>query len=577
MRTRILTAALASVLLLAGCASKKDTGGGSPGGSDKLVLGASLSLTGSLAREGNLTKEGYELCRQVVNAKGGVPVGDKKLTLEIEFQDDTSKPDTAGQLIDSYNGKGIRLILGPYVSATTEAAAAVIERNNQVMAEGAGADDKIFTKGYKRTFAVLSPAKSYVASMVQAINDLANPKPKTIAFISADDGFSKTAAEGGVARAKELGLNPQAFGETVAPPTPDFVKTLAASAEGVLGSSQWTTTTAGSDKYFGSASDYAKTFAAQFGGRQPQYHGAEATAACLAMVLAVEKAGSIEPDKVRDALAALGFSLVWGVMNVVNLAHGAFVLCGAYLAYVLNSAFGLDPFLSMVPAAAVLFVIGYALQRGLVNLIVNAPIFLTLLLTFGLELVIVNTLILGFTADYRSIPTGYAERSLILPLDVRLPLGRLIAALLAVAIALGLGFVMRTTRTGLSILATGMDRGAARLMGIKAAHVYALTFGIAAGLAGAAGAGVGAVTTFSPADATRFTLFSFVAAVLGGLGNMSGALYGGLLLGLVEAWGGQLLPGTLVNAVAFAVLVVVLAIRPQGIAGRAFYAARVEV
>src|SRR6266508_385340 len=312
MRTRILTAALASVLLLAGCASKKDTGGGSPGGSDKLVLGASLSLTGSLAREGNLTKEGYELCRQVVNAKGGVPVGDKKLTLEIEFQDDTSKPDTAGQLIDSYNGKGIRLILGPYGSATTEAAAAVIERNNQVMAEGAGADDKIFTKGYKRTFAVLSPAKSYVASMLQAINDLANPKPKTIAFISADDGFSKTAAEGGVARAKELGfevfptelvpngtsdvskalgLNPQAFGETVAPPTPDFVKTLAASAEGVLGSSQWTTTTAGSDKYFGSASDYAKTFAAQFGGRQPQYHGAEATAACLAMVLAVEKAG----------------------------------------------------------------------------------------------------------------------------------------------------------------------------------------------------------------------------------------------------------------------------------------------
>src|SRR6266540_3110078 len=251
MRTRILTAALASVLLLAGCASKKDTGGGSPGGSDKLVLGASLSLTGSLAREGNLTKEGYELCRQVVNAKGGVPVGDKKLTLEIEFQDDTSKPDTAGQLIDSYNGKGIRLILGPYGSATTEAAAAVIERNNQVMAEGAGADDKIFTKGYKRTFAVLSPAKSYVASMVQAINDLANPKPKTIAFISADDGF-------------------------------------------------------------------AKTFAAQFGGRQPQYHGAEATAACLAMVLAVEKAGSIEPDKVRDALAALDTPSFFGPLKFTD-------------------------------------------------------------------------------------------------------------------------------------------------------------------------------------------------------------------------------------------------------------------
>jgi branched-chain amino acid transport system permease protein len=114
-------------------------------------------------------------------------------------------------------------------------------------------------------------------------------------------------------------------------------------------------------------------------------------------------------------------------------------------------------------------------------------------------------------------------------------------------------------------------------MGIKAAHVYAVTFGLAAALAGAAGAAVGAVSTFSPADAGRFTLFSFVAAVLGGLGNMSGALYGGLLLGLVESWGGQLLPGTLVNAVAFAILVIVLAVRPQGLAGRAFYASRVEV
>jgi branched-chain amino acid transport system permease protein len=277
------------------------------------------------------------------------------------------------------------------------------------------------------------------------------------------------------------------------------------------------------------------------------------------------------------ALVAVGFSLVWGVMNVVNLAHGAFVLGGAYVAFELNSWLGLDPFLGMVPAALGLFAIGYVLQRFLVNLVVNAPIFITLLLTFGLQLLAVNGMILLFTANYRSIPTGYAATPLPLPGDVRVPVGRLVAALLAVAITVGLGYVMRRTRTGLSILATGMDRGAARLMGIRAAHVYALTFGIAAGLAGAAGAAVGAVSTFSPADAGRFTLFSFVAAVLGGLGTMSGALYGGLLLGLVEAWGGQLLPGTLINALAFGVLVIVLAVRPQGLAGRAFYAARVEV
>jgi branched-chain amino acid transport system permease protein len=276
-------------------------------------------------------------------------------------------------------------------------------------------------------------------------------------------------------------------------------------------------------------------------------------------------------------LVAVGFSLVWGVMNVVNLAHGAFVVLGAYVAFEVHQLIGLDPFLGMVPAAVALFAIGYAVQRYLINLVVNAPIFITLLLTFGLQLLVVNGLILAFTADYRSIPTGYGARSLVLPGDVRVPLGRLVAALVAVGLTVALGYLMRRTRTGMAILATGMDRGAARLMGIKARHVYALTFGVAAALAGAAGAAVGGVSTFSPADAGRFTLFSFVAAVLGGLGNTSGALLGGVVLGLAEGIGGQLLPGTLVNAVAFAVLVVVLAIRPQGIAGRAFYASRVEV
>ena len=277
------------------------------------------------------------------------------------------------------------------------------------------------------------------------------------------------------------------------------------------------------------------------------------------------------------ALVAVGFSLVWGVMNVVNLAHGAFVITGAYVAWEINRAVGLDPFLAMIPTAVVMFGLGYVIQRGLVNLVVNAPIFITLLLTFGLNLLLVNGMILRYKANYQSIPTSYAAQSLVLPGDVRVPYGRLIAAVIAVALTLALAWAVRRTRLGLSILATGMDRGAARLMGIRAAHVYAVTFGLAAAMAGMAGAAVGTVSTFSPADAGRFTLFSFVAAVLGGLGNMYGALYGGLLLGLVEAWGGNLLPNTLVNAVAFAVVVIVLAVRPQGLAGRAFYASRVEV
>jgi branched-chain amino acid transport system permease protein len=277
------------------------------------------------------------------------------------------------------------------------------------------------------------------------------------------------------------------------------------------------------------------------------------------------------------ALIAVGFSLVWGVMNVINLAHGSFVLIGAYLAFELNQWLGLDPFASMIPVALALFAAGYLVQRGLINLVVKAPIYITLLLTFGLDLLLVNGLILLYSADLRSIPTGYAGDGFTLPHGVQVPVGRLLAAVAALAITLALVSVMRRSRTGLAILATGMDRDAARLMGIRAKHVYALTFGISAAMAGAAGTVVGVVGTFSPADAGRFTLFSFVASVLGGLGNMYGALLGGMVLGLVESWGGQLLPGTLVNAVAFAVLVLVLAVRPEGIAGRAFYSSRVEV
>lgn len=276
-------------------------------------------------------------------------------------------------------------------------------------------------------------------------------------------------------------------------------------------------------------------------------------------------------------LVAVGFSLVWGVMNIINLAHGAFVLIGAYVAWELNSDLGVDPLLGMVAAAAVLFVAGYAIQRLIINLVVNAPIYITLLLTFGIDLLLVNGLILVFSGNYRSIATGYASHGLELGAGVRLPVGRLLTFAVAVALTLALVALVTRTRTGLAIMATGMDRGAARLMGIRARHTYALTFGIAAALAGAAGAMVGTVDTFSPADAGRFTLFSFVVAVLGGLGNMYGALLGGLVLGLAEAWGGQYLPGTLVNAVAFGVLVIVLVVRPSGLVGRAYSATRLEV
>ena len=320
----------ALTVLVAGCGKGAGNagGGGESAKGGKLNVGAALSLTGSLAKEGRLTKLGYQLCQDKVNGAGGVTAGSKKYKLAITYKDDKSQPDAAAQLVDQFNDSGSKLILGPYGSPSTEAASAVIERNGQVMVDSSGADNAIFSKGYKNTFAVLSPATSYLAVIVKAIAATANPKPQTVAIISADDGFSKTAAKGGGAEVKkqgmkllttefvaeqgnELGIRPKGFGETVAPPTPDFAKALGKQAEGVVGSTQWTADSKGKDKVFGTAKDYAQDFEQRFG-ETAEYHSAEAAAACLALVLGVEKAGSTDPAKVRDAIAGLDTESFFG-------------------------------------------------------------------------------------------------------------------------------------------------------------------------------------------------------------------------------------------------------------------------
>ncbi|MEO8322659.1 MAG: ABC transporter substrate-binding protein, partial [Actinomycetota bacterium] len=201
--------ALLSCLLLLTTACKGVGGdGGEASGvkGDTLMFGAALSLTGQLAREGVLTKEGYDYCKKVVNEKGGVEVGDKSYELDITYQDDKSTPDVAAQLVDQMNDDGTKFILGPYGSSSTEAASAVVERNGQIMISSAGADDAIFDKGYRNIFAVLSPASEYLATIVKAVSEVADPKPETVAILSADDGFSKTSAQGGADEAEAQGM-----------------------------------------------------------------------------------------------------------------------------------------------------------------------------------------------------------------------------------------------------------------------------------------------------------------------------------------------------------------------------------
>src|SRR6266508_6286371 len=203
MARRALGVLGAFLLLAVAC---KSSGGEAGVQGTTLRFGAALSLTGQLSREGVLTKEGYEYCKKVVNEKGGIKAGGTSYKLNILYQDDRSTPDVAAQLVDQMNDAGIKFILGPYGSASTQAASAVVERNQQLMVSTAGADDKIYTQGYKYTFGVLSPASFYVASIVKAVAELATPKPKTVAVLAADDGFSQTAAQAGAQEAQKQSM-----------------------------------------------------------------------------------------------------------------------------------------------------------------------------------------------------------------------------------------------------------------------------------------------------------------------------------------------------------------------------------
>lgn len=272
------------------------------------------------------------------------------------------------------------------------------------------------------------------------------------------------------------------------------------------------------------------------------------------------------------AAIALGFSLVWGIMNIVNLAHGAFILVGAYAAFWLFSNWHVDPFIGIIFSMAVLFVIGWIVQYGAINRIIRAPLLVTFLFTFGLDLLVADLIQYFFTSDLRSINTSYANAGLNIG-TVHIALDRLLAALIAILLTAALNLFLTRTRSGNAILATGMDRDAARLMGINIRTTYALTFALGAALAGAAGAMLAELYPFNPSLGGAFTLRAFVIVVLGGLGTPWGVVAGGLVFGLVETVV-PVLPGVgpgYDNAIAFLVLVIVLIFRPNGLLGRPFY------
>jgi len=334
-----------------------------PARGDQLVkLGAPLAATGADAREGALTKQGYDLWADTINARGGIKVGGTAYKVQIFYYDDQSKPQISAELTDKLISQDrVNFLLGPYGSPATFADAAIAEKYKIPMVEANGAARKIFAQGYKFIFGVLSPADDYAAAMLKAAATL-SPRPETLAVLSADDLFSLEVANGAqdwaqrnglkvvyfqkypvgaadlsapltsikslhpdiilgsghlqeslliMKQAQTLDVNAKFFGFTVGPTTPDFAKSLGPAAEDVFASSQWTPDVSYRGPVFGSAQDYAKAFNQKYG-FVPDYHAAESSAGALALQLAIQNAQSLDPLKVRDALAALDVVTFYG-------------------------------------------------------------------------------------------------------------------------------------------------------------------------------------------------------------------------------------------------------------------------
>ena len=270
------------------------------------------------------------------------------------------------------------------------------------------------------------------------------------------------------------------------------------------------------------------------------------------------------------ACMAIGFSVIWGVMNIINLAHGSMIIMGAYVTYWIWKETGLDPFATIPAAALVLFCFGFLLQKFLLNRIVTASVFLSLILTFGLDMVLRNAHIALFQADPRAIQTSYESNGLLLG-SIRIPYTRAAVFGIAIALTLLLRVFMNRTRTGNAIKATSFDVEAAELVGMNSLRIYAITFGIGAMMAGIAGSLIATVQSFQPEHSVPYTTRSFVVVVLGGLGSIPGAIAGGVVLAIAEDFTAYWRPGY-IELVSFAILLSVLLVRRRGFFGKKFYA-----
>jgi branched-chain amino acid transport system permease protein len=266
-------------------------------------------------------------------------------------------------------------------------------------------------------------------------------------------------------------------------------------------------------------------------------------------------------------LMALGLSVIYGVVRIVNFAHGEMMTIAMYGAVLCFTRFGLDPLLLIVPVGAGLFLLGYAIQSAIINPFINRPEHAQFMLLLGVAIIITNALLIGFGPDARNAPVSYGMDSFAFG-AVLIDKVRVYAAAGALVVAALLFAFFRYTHTGKAIRACADNYLGARVVGLNVKHLYALTFGIGAACVGAAGCMLVLLLDVTPSLGPSYTLLAFVIVIVGGLGSMVGALLGGVLIGLSEALAGLMFAPSAKSMFSFAILIVLLLFRPQGLLGR---------
>ncbi|MBI4963260.1 MAG: branched-chain amino acid ABC transporter permease [Desulfomonile tiedjei] len=266
------------------------------------------------------------------------------------------------------------------------------------------------------------------------------------------------------------------------------------------------------------------------------------------------------------ALISIGLTLIFGVVRVINFAHGEFLMLSMYVAYFSYSLLGLNPYVSLIINVPLMFVLGVVTDQIIIRPLRNAPSYMQIFATVGLSIVLLNSALFFFTGDYQSINMPFAKKTLLLG-GIAISYARLVIFFSALVVSVGLYLFLQKTDTGKQIRAIAQDRMAAQLMGINLNRLYMVTFGIGSALVAIAGGLIMPVYYVFPSVGVYFVLTAFVVVVLGGMGNMMGALIGGILIGVTDSLSGYYIDPSLKEVVYFIIFLIVLLVKPSGLMG----------